>query len=290
MCYSVAGAFSLVLVDIAAYIFCIANKTAQLYINRMKDHNLYPDITVNSKQFSRFKKFKLIFVVICIAIFTGIAWYSYVSQVKNFNEDDLPLIKQTTQVKFKPENPGGLVVPNTDKDIYDHISGKKSKSIVKTRSVHEKATSHKEMFEVLEKKKAIKNIDSPPNPVKLSNEVSNKEERVEPVDKNHSYVASSVLSKKNADSNVRGNKVQKYEIRIAKIKNERVFKKAWEIMTLKHGEFIGDLKPKLKIENIDGKKAYYLHAGAVESFEKARKICESLKDQGLNKCKILKVI
>lgn len=52
-------------------------------------------------------------------------WYSYYVYVDNTKEENLPLIKAQTNIIFKPKNPGGMIVPDKDKDIYNSMSGRK---------------------------------------------------------------------------------------------------------------------------------------------------------------------
>lgn len=69
---------------------------------------------------------KLIFVCAALVGFICFAWYAYNTQVNNVKETDLPIIHAPKQVKFKPADPGGMMVPNRDKHIYDHVLGKKT--------------------------------------------------------------------------------------------------------------------------------------------------------------------
>lgn len=75
-----------------------------------------------------FSLIKTLVVVTCTACFIYLAWYSYSTQVDNVKESDLPIIYAPKNIKFKPEDPGGFVVANKDKTIYDHISGKNPKT------------------------------------------------------------------------------------------------------------------------------------------------------------------
>lgn len=58
--------------------------------------------------------------VVVLAIFGGVIWYSYMS---GNDKGPVPVIKADRSViKVKPEEPGGMEVPDQDKHVYDNIT------------------------------------------------------------------------------------------------------------------------------------------------------------------------
>jgi len=71
-------------------------------------------------------KFRLLPIAVAIAVvlgFGGILWYVYSQGVRSGSEDVAPVIQSDGPAKIKPEDPGGLVVPNQDKEVYGVIDG-----------------------------------------------------------------------------------------------------------------------------------------------------------------------
>ncbi|HEX9568975.1 MAG TPA: SPOR domain-containing protein [Rhodospirillales bacterium] len=68
-----------------------------------------------------------LFVVLVLAAGGAAGWYYYGDRLQQFwgsAEPGIPLIKAaTTPVKVRPENPGGLEVPDRDKLVYDRLQG-----------------------------------------------------------------------------------------------------------------------------------------------------------------------
>lgn len=77
--------------------------------------------------------------IVCVALltFTYFSWYAYNTQVNNVKDSDLPIISAPKQVKFKPLDPGGLIVANRDKYIYDHVLGKRTAANKKVKAIGE---------------------------------------------------------------------------------------------------------------------------------------------------------
>ncbi len=61
--------------------------------------------------------------VIALAVFGGIVWYAYNQGVRSGSEEAAPLLAPEGEAKVAPEDPGGLEVEHTDKQVYDRISG-----------------------------------------------------------------------------------------------------------------------------------------------------------------------
>lgn len=61
--------------------------------------------------------------VIALAVFGGIVWYAYNQGVRSGSEEAAPLLRPEGQAKVQPEDPGGMDVAHTDKEVYDRISG-----------------------------------------------------------------------------------------------------------------------------------------------------------------------
>jgi cell division septation protein DedD len=88
------------------------------YLQQRQQQNTVP---------ANFGPVKILATVIVLIGFIYLAWYAYDAS-EELKDEELPLIAANKEIiKTKPENPGGLIVANRDKDIYDGMSGKNTK-------------------------------------------------------------------------------------------------------------------------------------------------------------------
>ena len=119
-----------------------------------KKKNFKPKIN-NKFDYNKLLQAKYLILASVLISFFYFAWYAYTTQINNQNEADLPLILAPKQVKFKPLDPGGLIVPNKDKHIYDHVLGKTTIKPIKTYKENEKPIDRADIPTII--KKQIKN-------------------------------------------------------------------------------------------------------------------------------------
>ncbi|MEQ9115748.1 MAG: hypothetical protein RLN62_03025 [Rickettsiales bacterium] len=209
----------------------------------------------------KFFKLKLAIGVLITAGFIYLAWYSYNTQISNISESELPLIKAPTEpVKYKPEDPGGLKIEHKDKEIYDHISGKKSHKTEHIKDDYDEPDTYEKI------KKSIG----------LSGKAKQKEVKVKPI-----------IIKLPASNTKKYRKVIKpptFHIRVAAIKSPSVKTEAWNILQNKYPE----LKPyasKVTTKIKSGKKLYFLDVIAIKTKSRAIAICNKITKAG-GKCKV----
>ncbi len=218
----------------------------------------------NTHIIENFSKYKIWVVILAILAFISLAWYSYNAQFRHIDEANLPIISAPGKVKFKPGDPGGFIVANRDKEIYDHISGKKIK--------HKKTRTTKPSEVPVEKKEVISLINK---------QIKEDKVRAKPV---RLYIPDNI-GKIDIPAKAKFEK-KYYEVRIAKIKNPKMLDKAWEIMLSRHGDTIKKFKPTLYTESLSAKKHYYIHIGPIKSSKQAYDICDNLQNQG-RKCHVI---
>lgn len=79
---------------------------------------------VTRKKGSQVFNFKLFLTLVALTVVVGGgAWYFYGQRLAG-GDDAAPLIRaDESPVKVRPDNPGGMVVPNRDKLVYDRMQG-----------------------------------------------------------------------------------------------------------------------------------------------------------------------
>ena len=95
--------------------------------NNFDDPNSFFDrvLTGSSNQtqfWSRRSFWGSILMTIAILMLVSVVWLSYIGAPDVANEDQLPLLNADTQnVRTRPENPGGMDIPNRDSTVYNAL-------------------------------------------------------------------------------------------------------------------------------------------------------------------------
>ncbi|MCR9219633.1 MAG: SPOR domain-containing protein [Alphaproteobacteria bacterium] len=61
--------------------------------------------------------------VIALVAFGAIVWYAYSQGVRSGSEEAAPLLAPEGAAKVQPDDPGGMEIPHTDKQVFNRISG-----------------------------------------------------------------------------------------------------------------------------------------------------------------------
>lgn len=237
------------------------------------------DIITKKKQTSQsdgYFKYKFLSVIFSLFFFVYLSWYAYNTQVVTVDPKDLPIIKLSHQIKFKPENPGGIEIANLDKGIYDYISGRQSSKEVVASYSKEEPMSKTEMMSIVNK-----TMPRTQSQTKVKEEAIQAALIGEPVKKE---LKNLVLEEKKVTPII--NQVtalpekKHYYIRVAKLKSDKVYDQAWDIIIKKHYIALKGLKGKLYIEKNGNEKLYYIHVGPVNSKADANDICKKIIANG----------
>jgi len=182
-------------------------------------------------------EYKFFAVFSVISVFAYLSWYSYSTQVMTVDPNSLPVIRAKKEIKFKPENPGGIEIANLDKGIYDYISGRES--------INKKVSASYSREEAMSREQIHRSLG---NTQKFVNTTKVKEEVVD----------------------------AKYYLRVAKLKSAEVYDKALEIVLNKHKDTLKRLRASLYNEKKSGDSAYYMHFGPTSSKKEAEDICKKI--------------
>jgi cell division septation protein DedD len=99
------------------------NKSSENYVYNIEDEYFAEDKTTHRSFIA------VILLIISIIGFGAVAWYAYNLQSKNSKSTrEILIIKaDNAPTKIEPQDPGGMIIPDMDKTIYDAISGSKNK-------------------------------------------------------------------------------------------------------------------------------------------------------------------
>ena len=203
-------------------------------------------------------KFKAAIVIAALFGFSYLLWYSYYIHIDNVKEEDLPIVQAPLNIISKPQDPGGVIIPNKDKDIYNHMSGRKIRNErIKTSKLSKDNLSKSEALSLITKQLKKGEIATA---FKSAKSMLSKQKTPELIDKT-------------------------YYLRIAKLTNASVKNKALKILQNKY-PVLNKLDGKLyKEKNILGKTKYYLHVGPINKRTVAKSLCGQLIKAGKS-CKV----
>lgn len=247
--------------------------------------------------------------IILVSIALIISVYYMYSSSKDKNDDQVIIISaDEEEIKVQPLDPGGMVVSNMDKTIYDSIDGndrEKEKSeillppseepidrkeiLLKTEFVDSQEkilTSDDDVSanKIVESKKQTAKAKSlskeKAKVTEVSEEVieSSKEEYIKPIPQKETKVKAKFVKKSESF----------YKIQIASFKSSGEAQKEWNNLSKKFPKLIGIYKHYIVTKNIEGKGIFYrLQVGPFDSESKAYDKCNKFKGSGIN-CFIIK--
>jgi hypothetical protein len=190
-------------------------------------------------------KYRVIALICASAAFLFTLWYSYDVYVDTGKQSDLPVISAPSSIVTKPANPGGMIVPYKDKDIYNSMSGRMSDSegLHVIKNVEHSNLSRTEALTMIQKQ--------------LKRSASTESIDALPV-----------------------SSPQIFYIRVAKIKSPQVFRNAVQIVYEKYPQ-LAKLEGKLYEDKSIFNTKYYVHLGPIKDRQVAESLCEHLRQ--LNK-------
>lgn len=257
-----------------------------------------------------------------LSIFAGITlagvvgWFVLSPQYTQ-ESSELPIIRRPqTAVKIRPENPGGMEIPNQDKDVYSIVEKKtidntvvenllptpetpKLPDIVPEVSdidenaknldeivdeVAEEKTTAEEVSEAIEEKvektKETVNETIPEKPADLLNkEEAKPAEKVE-VKKEEKPAEKTVETAQAPAQQSSGN----WQIQLIASKNKDAVEKAWNDLSNRYS-LLKSYSHEIQTSDLGAQGIFYrLRAGSFADKNAAAAACAALKKQGLNDC------
>jgi cell division septation protein DedD len=257
-----------------------------------------------------------------LSIFAGITlagvvgWFVLSPQYTQ-ESSELPIIRRPqTAVKIRPENPGGMEIPNQDKDVYSIVEKKtidntvvenllptpetpKLPDIVPEVSdidenaknldeivdeVAEEKTTAEEVSEAIEEKvektKETVNETIPEKPIDLLNKEETKPaEKVEI--KKEEKPAEKIAETTQAPAQQTGGN---WQIQLIASKNKDAVEKAWNDLSNRYS-LLKSYSHEIQTSDLGAQGIFYrLRAGSFADKNAAAAACAALKKQGLNDC------
>lgn len=292
-----------------------------------KNHDPLEELNQQQEHQSTAKKYNLITLVsvsiVAVAV-TITAFYLYNSYQDKTDGEVVVITVDDNEIKVKPENPGGMVVDNMDKVVYDTINGQKveeetprilpapeepldrtalvieqedpkdndlSEDIMIIEPTVNNEVVVNEVIEVVEEASPQDNPskDSQKEDSKQQEELKKSSVKIKKViKKDEEYI--DPITKEDSDKlSIAVPKLEKfYKVQVASFRSKSDAEKEWKNLSRKHPKLIGSYKNYIVAKNIEGKGLFYrLQIGPFNNDAEANKACKALKSAGIN-CLIVK--
>jgi hypothetical protein len=262
---------------------------------------------------NRFRNITTILMIIFALVgFAVLGWYGYKINSDTNSNKELVVIKASEQpIKVVPENPGGMVINDVDKNIYDNLSesGNQLPPVKKVIPSPEEPVllnpKNETQNENIYEKQIIKHlIISPSEEIERNDKkIPLKEEKIE----EQNYIEDTKLEKfiENKSVAMKREKPKElpaplisnptpvqpagYYLQISSMRTYGEAEQYWHKITTNYSKIIGDLKHYIIRKDLGEKGIFFrLQIGHFSDMEKARKKCQQLKKCKLD-CFVIKV-
>lgn len=253
----------------------------------------------------------LIIVFFAAVSLTGTGFYIY-NQSQDKPEGEVVVIladEKNNEIKSKPSDPGGMIVDNMDKVVYDTIDGNLlskeeevkillpvEEPIDKSSQLESFPTEEDDEEPLITDEEIVKPVATVVEPVIEVKEeviVDAKTEELKPEAKPAVTSQEKYIEPKKKESSKKISKIVKkdnnfYKIQLASFKAKSDAEKEWSKLSKKFPKHVGSYEKYIVAKDIEGKGIFYrLLIGPFDTKEEATKTCNSIKQSGVN-CFIVK--
>ncbi|RTK92135.1 MAG: SPOR domain-containing protein [Rickettsiales bacterium] len=258
-------------------------------------------------------RIKLIFIASFVIIVGSFASYYYLH--KKSKSEIITIAPDTDLIKKKPEDPGGIVIPNSDSLVYEKLQSgvKKNRKInilpspeepiiinnlaenddsVISLDAIDEILSNSEYYDVYTNDEASNNINEYVIPNILKNQSNETNEEVDDKILIPSSMLNITKSQDNYfnfnDNNVIKNENYGYKIQLSVASSEEDAKVHWQRIVNNHYKILGNANLITKrIEGANNRIFYMILAGTYPSLNHAKLVCKKLISRKQN-CIVIK--
>ncbi|MBQ8671463.1 MAG: SPOR domain-containing protein [Alphaproteobacteria bacterium] len=222
-----------------------------------------------------------------------VGWFVLAPQYEH-SSDEIPVIRRPqTAIKIKPENPGGMDIPNQDKDVYNIVE---KKNIDNTTVENLLPTPEKpKLPDIVPDEPEVdvnaKNLDEiVDNVAGEKTNISSEQEKNKIADKATKELEKTLKTakeEKKSETKTSAPKVAEngaWQIQLIASKNKDSVEKTWNNLTAKYS-LLKSYTHEVQSADLGAQGMIYkLRAGSFADKAAAQSVCAALKKQGLNDC------
>ena len=230
-----------------------------------------------------------------------VGWFVLAPQYEQTHKEVPVIQRPQTAVKIKPENPGGMDIPNQDKDVYNIVEKKTVDNTVVENLLPEPEkpklpdivpeevevdANAKNLDEIVDEvvdetapKTPEKKVESQV-PEKPADILGSKKEEIKEVVKEPVKAESKEPAKVVETAAPKG----AWQIQLIASKNKDAIEKTWSNLSAKYS-LLKSYSHEVQSDNLGAQGTIYkLRAGSFATKEQAQAACATLKAKGLNDC------
>lgn len=237
-------------------------------------------------------------VIACIAL-VGACWYVYDFYKEKNDHEMLLITADHEEIKVEPVEPGGMVVDNMDKSVYEALD-KPSENKQEAERVllpSEEPVDRSTITQAAEPDLAVAEAANSAAPVAESinpiapdaKEAVAKDIPLLPTIENVPPMVEIKKEKTAEKSKPAPQSTKKiYKVQIASFKSKQDAEKDWNMLLKKHPGLLKEYSHYIAVKEIAGKGTFYrLQIGPFDSSNSARSACNKLQSNGMN-CLVVK--
>ncbi len=254
----------------------------------------------------RMSRGKLIIAVLAVLIVAGFGtgiWYAYDQGVKKGVQLAPPIISaDTTPVKEKPEDPGGMEIPHQDKQVFGVLkSDGETVKVEKLMQPPEEATDDAPAANTedatTESAATTESSEQAPKEDLIGKTIEKVEqaakETTETVEKTVTEAAPASTSETKTEEKVAvvapkpapkpkakpaAASGARYRVQLGSFRSSDAAENQWKILNSKFGSLLSNVSYRVEDVTVQGKGTFHrLQAGAYDSRTNANKLCDALK-------------
>lgn len=268
--------------------------------NNDNDLNEFQDDELFDEPVKKFNSISIIIIILAITALALTSWYIYDSYKEKSDNEMLLITAEEENIKVQPIEPGGMVVDNMDKSVYDAISGEKSQKslepkievllqpseepIDKSTILAEESVIEEDDLVEIPPKKTINNEIVSEEETKIpSKEIANKNIITPPAESKDIYIKP--VSKKTTVKPKFAKQIDNnfYKVQLASFKSINDAEQEWKNLLRKNSSLLKDYKHYIVSKDITGKGLFYrLQVGPFKDKKAAKEACEEFKNKGMS--------
>ena len=216
----------------------------------------------------------------------GLVWFALNQGELIIGNDDVPLIKaDTSPIRFKPDNPGGLKVPNQDRLILKNLEiANPSKLEIPEKLIPRPeqpiATNGggQQITSTVQEKALKGRVAAPQIPKIKSSQGNGRLGKIKKFEK-HKKDSKLVTNKNKQKSSRKSFGASAYRIQLASLAKRQAAEKFLQKVKSKKFTLLGGMTGRVTKVNLKSRGIFYRVQGDLVSRKKAEKICKFLKSK-----------
>ncbi len=267
--------------------------------NNDNDLNEFQDDELFDEPVKKFNSISIIIIILAITALAFTSWYIYDSYKEKSDNEMLLITAEEENIKVQPIEPGGMVVDNMDKSVYDAISGEKNhkslepkvevllqpseEPIDKSTILAEESVIEEEDLVEIPPKKTINNEIASEEETKAPSKIANKNIIAPPAESKDIYIKP--VSKKTTVKPKFAKQIDNnfYKVQLASFKSINDAEQEWKNLLRKNSSLLKDYKHYIVSKDITGKGLFYrLQVGPFKHKKSAKEACEEFKNKGMS--------